>query len=98
MDCIFLVVPCKNEERAIPLFRDEVSAVSSSMPTVVFEEIYVDDGSDDDTLRVLQELSRHDECVHYVSLSRNFGKEAALRAGLVEAVKRAGGGARKSGE
>ena len=84
MDTILLVVPCKNEERAIPLFHEEV-------PAVAFREIFVDDGSGDGTVGVLRGLAECDDRVCYLSLSRNFGKEAALYAGLTAAVGIAGG-------
>lgn len=91
MDTILLVVPCKNEERAIPLFHEEVSRVFSTMPAVAFREIFVDDGSGDGTMDVLRGLAERDARVCYLSLSRNFGKEAALYAGLTAAVEIAEG-------
>ena len=91
MDTILLVVPCKNEERAISLFHEEVSRVFSTMPAVAFREIFVDDGSGDGTMDVLRGLAERDDRVCYLSLSRNFGKEAALYAGLTAAVEVAGG-------
>ncbi len=91
MDTILLVVPCKNEERAIPLFHEEVSKAFSTIPAVAFREIFVDDGSGDGTVGVLRGLAECDDRVCYLSLSRNFGKEAALYAGLTAAVGIAGG-------
>ena len=79
---ISLVVPCYNEEESIPLFLERALAVAASMPQVSFEIIFIDDGSTDATLGVLRGLpARHPE-VRYLSFSRNFGKEAALLAGL----------------
>ena len=50
-----------------------------------FEIIFIDDGSKDKTLEVIKKLSEQDECIHYVSFSRNFGKEAAMYAGFEHA-------------
>jgi glycosyltransferase involved in cell wall biosynthesis len=78
-----LVVPCFNEETTIPLFyREAISILIAMKIAKEFEFIFVDDGSKDHTLNVLRELIRKDNRVHYISLSRNFGKEAAMLAGL----------------
>ncbi len=74
-----LVVPCFNEARAIPLFREAVRALA--LPYEL-EFVFVDDGSTDESLTVLRQLAEADPAVHYLSFSRNFGKEAALLAGL----------------
>lgn len=82
---ISLIVPCYNEEEAMPLFYKEASRVAAEMKTshgADFEFIFVDDGSRDGTLRVARELHAQDDRVRYVSFSRNFGKEAAMYAGL----------------
>lgn len=76
-----LIVPCFNEESSIPLFYDEIIKVLKSVNEQM-EFIFVDDGSKDNTLEVLRELGSKDSRVHYVSFSRNFGKEAAMFAGL----------------
>jgi glycosyltransferase involved in cell wall biosynthesis len=76
-----LVIPCFNEEAAIPLFYSEVLKVFSGTEKEI-EFIFVDDGSQDGTSKVLRELSAKDKRVHYILLSRNFGKEAAMLAGL----------------
>lgn len=80
-----LVVPAYNEEEAIPIFYEEASRVTAGMSEVDIEYLFVDDGSRDCTLQVLRELAAKDERVHYVSFSRNFGKEAAIYAGLENA-------------
>ncbi len=82
MKRISLVVPCYNEEEALPLFYRAADEVARSMPEQVFEFLFVDDGSTDKTLALLREYRAKDERVRYLSFSRNFGKEAALYAGL----------------
>ena len=85
MDKISLVVPCYNEQEALPLFYAETDRITRNMPQVVFEFVFINDGSRDATLDVLRSLAANDERVHYVSFSRNFGKEAAMLAGLAAA-------------
>ncbi len=85
MKKISLVVPCYNEAEAIPLFYAETTKVIKSLPNYQFEFIFVDDGSTDNTLNVIKSLAKHDQRIFYVSFSRNFGKEAALLAGLEHA-------------
>lgn len=80
-----IVVPCYNEEETIPFFYSETNKVLKTMPFKSADFVFVDDGSTDKTLKVLQNLSSKDENVHYVSFSRNFGKESALYAGLSKA-------------
>ena len=84
MEKCSIVVPCYNEEEALPFFYEAVEKVLQTMPEPEFEYIFVDDGSRDGTLRVLREMAEKDSRVHYVSFSRNFGKEAAMLAGLEE--------------
>lgn len=79
---ISIVIPCFNEEEAIPIFYEETLKVLKTMPLSSFEFVFIDDGSSDRTLEVLKEISAKDKSVHFVSFSRNFGKEAALYAGL----------------
>jgi len=76
-----LVVPCLNEEISIPVFYEEAVKICVSI-NEQFEIIFVDDGSKDNSLNILHQLVNQDARVHYISLSRNFGKEAALLAGL----------------
>lgn len=78
---ITIVVPCYNEQEAIPFFYDEIVKVSALIPEK-FEYLFIDDGSKDDTLKVLKDYAAKDERVKYISFSRNFGKEAAIYAGL----------------
>lgn len=86
---ISVVVPCFNEQQAIPLFYKEICTVADEMTEaygVDFELVFVDDGSTDLTLHVIREFSYTDERVKYLSFSRNFGKESALYAGLSHAT------------
>lgn len=80
-----LVVPAYNEEEAIPIFYKEAKKVEEKLPQVEVEYLFIDDGSSDATLDVLRRLSEQDGMVHYVSFSRNFGKESAIYAGLQKA-------------
>jgi glycosyltransferase involved in cell wall biosynthesis len=80
---ISLVIPCYNEETTLPLFYQEVGPILHSLEhDLPVEFIFVDDGSADSTLTVVRDLATLDSRVHYLSFSRNFGKEAALFAGL----------------
>lgn len=84
-DLISIVIPCFNEEESIPLIYNELENVTKKI-TAEFEYIFVNDGSKDNTLGILRALSESDENkVKYISFSRNFGKEAALYAGLKKA-------------
>lgn len=80
-----IIVPCFNEEAAVPVFYRETARVLRAMQLDAAEFVFVDDGSTDATVSVLRELSKHDSRVRYISFSRNFGKEAALYAGLSKA-------------
>lgn len=80
---ISLTVPCYNEQEALPLFYREVDKITHDMAQLAdFEFIFVDDGSKDNTLEVMRSLASQDSRVRYISFSRNFGKEAAMLAGL----------------
>ncbi|WP_417025697.1 glycosyltransferase family 2 protein [Candidatus Allofournierella excrementavium] len=84
-----IVVPCYNEQEALPYFYKEICRVAEEMKSshgADFEFIFVDDGSKDKTLSIARELHKQDERVRYISFSRNFGKEAGILAGL-EAAK-----------
>lgn len=82
MNKISVIVPCYNEEEALPVFYQEITRVAAQMAGVAFEFIFVDDGSKDRTLSLLRELSQKDSRVRFISFSRNFGKEAGILAGL----------------
>lgn len=82
---ISIVVPCYNEEPTLPILYPELNKVAGEMSEYEFEYVFVNDGSKDNTLSMLKEMAKKDEKVKYVSFSRNFGKEAALLAGLKNA-------------
>lgn len=87
MKKISIVVPCYNEEESLPLFYDEVNKVVEKMKNKTdFEFVFVNDGSRDKTLDILRNLAKKDKRVRYISFSRNFGKEAAMFAGLENAT------------
>ena len=82
---ISIVVPCYNEEEALPYFFQAAVPVMNGMEQkyhVSFEMIFVDDGSRDQTLKVMKDLKEKDQRIRYISFSRNFGKEAAMYAGM----------------
>lgn len=84
MDLMSIVIPCFNEEEAIPFFYDKLTEVLTMM-NCNYELVWIDDGSRDDTLSVVKKLAEKDEHILYLSLSRNFGKEAAMYAGFCNA-------------
>lgn len=86
MEKISVVVPCYNEEKALPLFYEELKKnIKDFSRNVEFEILLVNDGSKDNTLNVIKDLAKKDDRVKYISFSRNFGKEAAIYAGLEHA-------------
>lgn len=85
MNLITLIIPCYNEEESLPLLYPELVKVSQGMPEQAFEFLFVNDCSRDKTLVLLKELAQNDDRVKYISFSRNFGKEAAMYAGLENA-------------
>lgn len=86
MKNLTIVVPCFNEEETIRPFLEATKIVEQEMAQdLVFDYIFVNDGSKDNTLEVLRQVSDEFSNVHYLSFSRNFGKEAALLAGLENA-------------
>ena len=86
MNKISIIVPCYNEEQALPLFYDAITKETDNISDACFEFLFVDDGSKDNTVNILREYAEKDERVRYVSFSRNFGKESAMYAGLKEAT------------
>ena len=85
MELITIIVPCYNEEEALPLFYEEITKVAKTMKQVKFEFLFINDGSKDKTLPILRKMSENDSRVRYISFSRNFGKESAMYAGFEEA-------------
>lgn len=82
MSSVDIIVPCYNEEAVLETFYKVTESVVSSMAGYVFTYIFVDDGSRDSTLAKMRELAKAHDNVRYISFSRNFGKEAAMYAGL----------------
>lgn len=82
MKKITIVVPCYNEEEGVEFFYKTVKGMTDSISSYAFTFLFVNDGSSDNTLAKLRNLSKQDSCVKYLSFSRNFGKEAAMYAGL----------------
>ena len=76
-----IVIPCFNEEEAIPLFYREVKKVLDTID-INYELLFIDDGSKDNSVLEMMNIAKKDENVYYFSFSRNFGKEAAMYAGL----------------
>ena len=86
MEKISIIVPCYNEESALPLFYEELQKNIKKFPkNVSFEILFVNDGSKDKSLNVIKNLAKKDKDVKYISFSRNFGKESAIYAGLENA-------------
>ena len=79
-----VIVPAYNEEEVLPIFHARLIAAMTALPELAghWEVIYINDGSKDATLRILKELQKHNPAVGVANLSRNFGKEAAMSAGL----------------
>ena len=86
MDKLSIIVPCYNEQQMIDMFYAELSKVLSSMTDVQYEILFVDDGSKDKTYEKLCAIAEKDSSVRYISFSKNFGKEAAMLAGINHAT------------
>lgn len=82
MKKISILIPCYNEEQSLPLLYPELVKLMDANPGYEWGLMFVNDGSKDNTLTVLQQLRQQDSRVNYVDLSRNFGKEAAMLAGF----------------
>lgn len=88
MNTLAIIVPCYNEQDVLKMFYGEITKVVSSIADNYSTElVFVDDGSTDRTLEILKEFALRDPIVKYISFSRNFGKEAAMLAGMNYAVK-----------
>ena len=88
MKKISIVVACYNEEATLPLFYQETELVKKESfdKDTEFEYIFIDDGSTDNTLNIIKAIREKNPLVRYISFSRNFGKEAAMLAGLEAAT------------
>lgn len=86
MKKISLIIPCYNEEACLRLFDVEMAKIVEQMKNYEFEILYINDGSKDDTLNVIRQISKRRSYAHYLSFSRNFGKEAAMYAGFCNAT------------
>ena len=82
MDKITLVIPCYNEQETIPYLKTELYKLFDSTNEVEFEIIMVDNCSSDNTLKMMKELNDKDSRFHYISFSKNFGKDSSMYAGL----------------
>lgn len=82
MKKLSIIVPCFNESEVLQAFYDEITKVASSIENFVFEFLFVNDGSRDSTQNIIEHFAKNDARVRYISFSRNFGKEAAMLAGL----------------
>lgn len=81
-DKISVIVPCYNEEKSLSEFFAEVKRATDTIATADVEFLFIDDGSSDATLKRIKDFARQNKQVYYISFSKNFGKEAAIRAGL----------------
>jgi glycosyltransferase involved in cell wall biosynthesis len=86
MKLVSIIVPCYNEEKSVEMFYSVVNPILESIQEINYEFIYVNDGSKDATEQELRELSKKFSNVRYLSFSRNFGKEAAMLAGIEAAL------------
>ncbi len=82
MKKLSVIVPCYNEEAVLPAFYSEITKVADGCANYEFELLFVNDGSCDNTQNIVEELAKKDSRVKFISFSRNFGKEAAMLAGL----------------
>ena len=82
MEQISIIVPCYNEQEALPYFSKEIIRIADQLPAYEFQIVFVNDGSKDKTLELLKSYEKSDPRIHYISFSRNFGKEAAMYAGF----------------
>ena len=82
MQTMTIIVPCYNEEEALPYFYEEISKIRQQLTKISLKLLFINDGSTDNTLATLKKLTSSDNSVYYISFSRNFGKEAAIYAGL----------------
>ena len=82
MKKVSIIIPAYNEEESLPLLYDRLSKVILNLKNYEFELLFINDGSKDNTLKIIKELREKDSKISYVDFSRNFGKEVAMIAGL----------------
>ena len=82
MKKVTILIPCYNEEQSLPLLYQELSSLIDNHQAYDWEILFVNDGSKDNTIHLIKQLSNQDNRIAYVDLSRNFGKEAAMLAGF----------------
>lgn len=82
MKTVTILIPCYNEEESLPFMREALLQLISEQPGYQWEFLFINDGSRDNTLRLLEQMHQEDNRFCFVSLSRNFGKEAAMLAGF----------------
>ena len=78
MKKISIIIPCLNEEEALPVYYEKMSAVMDGMSDVEFELLFVDDGSTDSTLRIMRKMSEQDERCRFLSFSRNLYRKSVV--------------------
>lgn len=83
MDVLSIVVPCYNEEESVTMFLDDIQ---KTLVAFDYEVLFINDGSSDSTLEIIRNLADSNPNVKYISFSRNFGKESAIYAGLINAT------------
>ena len=84
METLAIIIPCYNEQEALPLFYKEASKILEKL-NYDYKLLLINDGSKDNTLSIMKSIAEKDEHVKYLSFSRNFGKEAAMYAGFCNA-------------
>lgn len=82
MKTISILIPCYNEQESLPALYKRLKVLTESIKDYKFEILFVNDGSKDNTLKIIKELRQQDDSINYVDLSRNFGKEIAMIAGI----------------
>jgi len=79
---ITILIPAYNEEAVLPKIQKRLISLVKSLPHYSFELLFVNDGSSDKTLQIIKDFAKKDSSVSYINLSRNFGKESAMIAGI----------------
>lgn len=82
MKTISILIPCYNEQESLPALYKRLKVLTESIKNYKFEVLFVNDGSRDNTLKIIKKLRQQDDSINYVDLSRNFGKEIAMIAGI----------------